>query len=154
VTSALILPVHAGVTECRVADPTGTPLNVRTIPGGRKIVETLKNGTQVTILDSKNDWAYIGLVSEKDHLIPTGWVYRKYLDCTTPKTMSDPDDWLIVKDLASSTCVVSATKPNATSSVIVTSFKAFVMGGEAMKNMVVAECGCEKQACDFELPRE
>src|SRR3974377_910390 len=91
ITNALILPAQAGATECRVADPTGTPLNVRTIPGGRKIVEKLKNGTKVTILDSKNDWAYVGLISENDHLVPTGWVYRKYLDCTAGRIMSDPD---------------------------------------------------------------
>jgi hypothetical protein len=46
-------PARGRVSVCRVADPTGTPLNVRSMPGGNKIVDTLQNGT-VTILDIKN----------------------------------------------------------------------------------------------------
>ena len=63
----------------------------------------------------------------------------------------DPDRWLIVKDVNRNTCTVLASKPTNGDLVILTSFKAFVMGGKAMKDMVVAECGCEKE-CSFELP--
>jgi hypothetical protein len=48
---------------CRVADPTGTPLNVRTSPYGT-IVATFKNGDPVTVLDASrvrgNWWVYVG----------------------------------------------------------------------------------------------
>jgi hypothetical protein len=142
-----------------VADPTSTPLNVRTVPGGKTVVENLKNGTRVVILDTKNSWAYIGLLPEEDEMavgdklvVPTGWVFRKYLDCTAPRPASDPDDWLIVKDLATNTCAVSAKPLSNKNLVVVTSFKAFMMGGKAMKQMVVAECGCEKEDCHFALP--
>jgi hypothetical protein len=160
ILDALMLPVRGKSLICRVDDPTGTPLNVRTVPGGKTIVETLKNGTPVTILDTKTKWAYIGLLPEEDEMlegdklvVPTGWVYREYLDCTTShRIMSDPDSWLIVKDLTANTCAVLARKPNNKNLVIVTSFKAYAMGGKAMKEMVVAECGCDK-GCDWELPK-
>jgi hypothetical protein len=159
ITSVLTLAAHAEVPVCRVADPTGTPLNVRTVPSGKTIVETLKNGTRVTILDTKKNWAYIALLPEEDEtavgdklVVPTGWVYREYLDCSARRKASDPDDWLIVKDLATNTCVVSAKTPNNKNLVIVTSFKAFMTGGKAMKQIVVAECGCEKEDCHLALP--
>jgi hypothetical protein len=65
---------------------------------------------------------------------------------------TDPDRWLIVKNLINNTCAVVATKSINKNLVIVTSFKAYVMGSKAMKDMVVTECGCEK-GCNFELPK-
>jgi len=66
--------------RCRVADPTGTPLNVRTSPDG-KIVLTLKNEVLVTVLDHSSnygkDWVYVGDAER----VPLGWVFRDYLDC-------------------------------------------------------------------------
>src|SRR5262245_22180150 len=75
--------VHAFVDDnagiCRVADPTGTPLNIRTFPNGT-IVATFRNGDPVTILDSRmfrgSTWAYVGTLDLK----PIGWVYRKYVN--------------------------------------------------------------------------
>jgi hypothetical protein len=51
-------------TVCRVADPTPTPLNVRSSPNGR-IVGTVENGMPVSVLDSTTDrrghgWVYVG----------------------------------------------------------------------------------------------
>ena len=43
----------------------------------------------------------------------------------------DPDTWLIVKDVNRNTCTVSASKPTNDDLVILTSFKAYVMGGKA-----------------------
>jgi Bacterial SH3 domain len=67
--------------QCRVADPTGTLLNVRTIPYG-KIVGALTNGTTVTVIDSSSTngkpWAYV--TTNDDHRL-LGWVFRDYLDC-------------------------------------------------------------------------
>jgi hypothetical protein len=39
----------AAQLRCEVADPTGTPLNVRTLPAGN-IIGTLTNVTAVTVL--------------------------------------------------------------------------------------------------------
>ena len=76
---------------CRVADPTNTPLNVRTSPNGH-IVGKLKNGDIVSILDRSSDrsgkaWAYVG--SGKDNR-PIGWVYRDFLACDDTQTASTP----------------------------------------------------------------
>jgi hypothetical protein len=67
---------------CRVADPTGTPLNVRQGPQGR-IIGTLRNGTVVrisaTARDHKNQvWARI-VDGEGRRTI--GWVLRAYMNC-------------------------------------------------------------------------
>lgn len=67
--------------QCLVADPTGTPLNVRAAPNG-PIVETLSNGIVVTILDrsSANGRAWVYVRRNKDQA-PLGWVFRDYLNC-------------------------------------------------------------------------
>jgi hypothetical protein len=67
--------------DCIVADPSPTPLNVRTAPYGR-IVSTLNNGQVVSILDSSIDnegrpWVYVA----DDTGNPLGWVYREYVVC-------------------------------------------------------------------------
>ena len=65
---------------CRVADPTGTPLNIRTSPYGT-IVAIFKNGDPVTVLDASrvrgNWWVYVGTPEFK----PIGWVYRNFINC-------------------------------------------------------------------------
>jgi clan AA aspartic protease (TIGR02281 family) len=79
------IEAHAG-TYCVVADPTGTPLNIRTSPGGQ-VIKTLNNGTSVTIFDGASvgdgKWVYVG--NYKDG-VPIGWVYRDYLDCSRTAT--------------------------------------------------------------------
>lgn len=72
-----ILSAHAG---CIVADPTPTPLNIRTAPNGR-IIGTIENGQSVNIIDHAIDnnqqpWVYIS-----DSGTPLGWVFRKYIIC-------------------------------------------------------------------------
>ena len=75
---------------CRVADPTGTPLNIRTTPYGT-VVSTFRNGDPVTILDSRafrgSTWVYVGTPDLK----PIGWVYRNYVNCgpTVPSYYDD-----------------------------------------------------------------
>jgi hypothetical protein len=64
----------------------------------------------------------------------------------------DPDRWLIFKDVSRNTCAVLVSKPINDDVVILTSFKAYIIGGKAMKNMVTAECGCAR-GCTFKLPR-
>jgi hypothetical protein len=65
---------------CVVADPTGTPLNIRTSPNG-KIVGKIANGERVRISDQTTEdgkqWAYISNAASR----PMGWVFRKFLSC-------------------------------------------------------------------------
>ncbi len=66
---------------CRVADPSGTPLNVRDGPNGR-ITGTLPNGLPVRILSGEGQtWARIGDGASGR---PIGWVFRRYLACPIP----------------------------------------------------------------------
>ena len=66
---------------CVVADPSGTPLNVRSGPHGR-ILGALHNGAAVRLLDSTRDetgrpWAFVA----PRHGGRSGWVYRGYIEC-------------------------------------------------------------------------
>jgi hypothetical protein len=61
---------------CVVADPTGTPLNVRTTPGGG-IAATIGNGTYVAIRQYNGRWVFI--TYPDGH--PIGWVFRQFLRC-------------------------------------------------------------------------
>ncbi|MBR1226373.1 MULTISPECIES: SH3 domain-containing protein [unclassified Bradyrhizobium] len=65
---------------CVVADPTGTPLNIRTSPNG-KIVGKIANGERIRISDQTTEngkqWAYISNAASR----PIGWVFRKFLVC-------------------------------------------------------------------------
>jgi hypothetical protein len=66
--------------SCVVADPTGTPLNIRTSPNG-KIVGKISNGESVRISDrtveNGKEWAYISSGASR----PTGWVFRRFIEC-------------------------------------------------------------------------
>jgi Tetratricopeptide repeat len=44
---------------CRVADPSGTPLNIRSSPKGGSIRGALSNDTVVKVLEVRGDWARI-----------------------------------------------------------------------------------------------
>ena len=67
-------------TTCVVADPTGTPLNIRTSPNG-KIVGRIANGERIRISDQTTEngkeWAYISNAASR----PIGWVFRKFIAC-------------------------------------------------------------------------
>jgi hypothetical protein len=78
---ATTLPA-AAQSRCRVLDPTGTPLNIRTSPNGN-IIGTLRNGLLVSIIDSTNDdrgrpWA---LVAQFETGRRIGWVFREFIAC-------------------------------------------------------------------------
>lgn len=66
-------------TVCTVADPTGTPLNVRAVPDG-KVIASLPNGTEVDVIEHREDgdghWALVAPYE-------TSWgiVYADYLKC-------------------------------------------------------------------------
>jgi len=48
--------------KCEVADPTGTPLNIRTLPSAKsgRTVASIANDTTVVVLDRSGDWLFIG----------------------------------------------------------------------------------------------
>jgi len=69
------------LAPCLIADPTNTPLNVRTAPNGRVIANVI-NGSRAKIIDSTTDqngkpWVYIADATGK----PIGWVFRQFITC-------------------------------------------------------------------------
>jgi hypothetical protein len=69
-------------SRCRVMDPTGTPLNIRTAPNGQ-IVGNLPNGLLVSVVDQTVDakgksWVYI---KNMDDGAVLGWVFREFIAC-------------------------------------------------------------------------
>jgi hypothetical protein len=65
VSLALVMPAFA--LDCIVADPTGTPLNIRMSPNG-KIVATARKGTRIQVFegeekydDQNRAWYFVAL---------------------------------------------------------------------------------------------
>lgn len=69
---------NAFALECTVADPSGTPMNVRSRPNGA-IVGALHNDTTVFVSGTSSDgrWAKVSPAGEGK----TGWVAKRLLDC-------------------------------------------------------------------------
>lgn len=70
--------------RCEVADPTGTPLNVRAQPNGR-VVGKLSNGSVVYqedfLYDSKGrEWLKVGMYRGKKYSV-LGYVLKDFLSC-------------------------------------------------------------------------
>ena len=70
------------LARCVIADPTSTPLNVRTAPNG-KLLSRIENGERVSLLDETFDrsgqqWAYIARGVDDQ---PLGWVFRRFIVC-------------------------------------------------------------------------
>lgn len=67
---------------CVVADPTGTPLNVRAAPGA-DILGQIGNGRDVEVLEERSDargrmWA---LIRQPGAPAAMGWVFREFIRC-------------------------------------------------------------------------
>src|ERR1035441_9415902 len=67
---------------CTVADPTGTPLNVRATPAGQLLPEVLYNGAEVIVYQASRDargkeWLLVGKPGGNSH----GWGFRDYIRC-------------------------------------------------------------------------
>jgi hypothetical protein len=83
--AALLLVLFTGIARaevCVVADPTGTPLNVRARPSQRApIIGALNNEITVLTKMSRGAWVYT-----VPHEAPgkSGWVWRKFIDCSPP----------------------------------------------------------------------
>lgn len=83
VSGVAIAPVQAEEV-CKVTDPTGTPLNVRSSPNG-EIVNALRNGREVYIHEVARDnqgraWVKIGGYYDGRYRT-WGWVIREFLSC-------------------------------------------------------------------------
>ncbi len=82
---AFLIPARGDTSVvCRVADPTGTPLNIRLEPNG-KIVATARNGDDILVFrgDEKRDsrgrlWLFVAL---KTSAAPDGYVIASYVRC-------------------------------------------------------------------------
>ena len=80
---ALVGAVDAAAQDrCRVMDPTGTPLNIRTGPNST-IIGKLPNGMLVSVIDQTYDgrgrpWVYVANYRTGR---PIGWVFREYIAC-------------------------------------------------------------------------
>jgi hypothetical protein len=75
-------PPQPVFNRCRVTDPNGTPLNVRTSPNG-SVVASLPNGMLVSVINRAIDergrgWVYIENY-DTGQLI--GWVFREFIAC-------------------------------------------------------------------------
>lgn len=74
-------PVRGAEIACIVADPTGTPLNIRDAPNGR-VVMTLSNGAKVKTTGERNHsgkrWSLVA-----DETGALGWAFSAYLDCVS-----------------------------------------------------------------------
>jgi hypothetical protein len=66
---------------CTVADPTDTPLNVRSQPNG-KILGALSNHTRVVVTVKTNDRKWAWIIPLDVDTGKTGWVFYDYLDCS------------------------------------------------------------------------
>jgi uncharacterized protein YgiM (DUF1202 family) len=76
---ALTAPGDARANEvCTVADPSGTPLNVRSQPKlDGSILGALNNDTAVVVKERRGQWASIVPESAGK----SGWVWAEYLSC-------------------------------------------------------------------------
>ena len=81
-TAVLLMATSASAARaakvCVVADPSGTPLNIRAKPNGA-IRGAVNNYTDVVIIEISNDrkWAKVAPVGPGE----IGWAFMNYLDC-------------------------------------------------------------------------
>ncbi|MEA2904358.1 MAG: hypothetical protein QOI12_1745 [Alphaproteobacteria bacterium] len=81
-TLGLALPAHA--LNCIVADPTGTPLNIRLEPNGR-VVATARTGTRIQVFEGEEKydnqnrpWYSVALPTSS---APDGYALAAYIRC-------------------------------------------------------------------------
>ncbi|MEN0087048.1 MAG: SH3 domain-containing protein [Pseudomonadota bacterium] len=89
-----------GNPTCTVADPTGTPLNIRQAPN-QKILATAPNGTVLEFIDhvehEGQTWARVASFNPKAEELTYGavYVFASYLDCDAdPRTATDNNEIL------------------------------------------------------------
>ncbi len=78
-----------GAPVCTVADPTGTPLNIRLAPNG-PVVGTAKNGTELMFVEHREVdgklWALVERFEDGELVadFDGAWVFGDYLVCSGP----------------------------------------------------------------------
>jgi Bacterial SH3 domain len=86
-----------GAPICTVADPTGTPLNIRLSPNG-PVIGSAKNGTPLAFIEHREvdgkTWALVERFNDGELAadFDGAWVFGAYLDCkgTTLGLPKDP----------------------------------------------------------------
>jgi hypothetical protein len=87
-----LTPANSAQIQCFVADPTGTPLNVRTAPNG-EVISTLQNGVFVSVVDRNVDrnqkqWLYVSDRAGRR----LGWVFGEFIKCSDGPPPVRPSD--------------------------------------------------------------
>ena len=81
---AAFIPERAVAKDCRVADPTGTPLNIRMQPNG-KIVASVRNGELIQVFEGNDKTDSQGRtwyeVAMRTSAAPEGYVPAAYVRC-------------------------------------------------------------------------
>jgi hypothetical protein len=83
-SSSLASSIDLSSKTCRVTDPTGTPLNVRSSPNG-KIISKIRNQTvvhpqSISRDDTGKPWMLIS-VKQQGSDRSLGWVVREFISC-------------------------------------------------------------------------
>jgi hypothetical protein len=80
----LIFVSDAAMGEtCAVADPSGTPLNVRRTPNG-PIVGAVLNGIPVSIRERRGDWTNIDPQAARAGWFKSTWTVQSHLPRSQP----------------------------------------------------------------------
>ena len=89
-----------GAPVCTVADPTGTPLNIRLSPNG-PVVGTAKNGTELAFVEHREVdgklWALVERfeAGELAADFDGAWVFGAYLDCEGKTSALPPEPYSV-----------------------------------------------------------
>jgi TRAP-type C4-dicarboxylate transport system substrate-binding protein len=82
--AALSAPAGAASLNCRVADPTGTPLNIRMEPNGQ-VVNTAINGELIQVFSGEEKYDSRGrlwyYVANRWSSAPDGYALAAYIRC-------------------------------------------------------------------------
>lgn len=84
VSLTLATAAHAASLDCHVADPTGTPLNIRLQPNGR-VAATAHNGELIQVFsgeekvdDKGRVWYHVAL---RTSAAPDGYAFAAFIHC-------------------------------------------------------------------------
>ena len=87
-----------GAPICTVADPTGTPLNIRLSPNG-PVVSAARNGTELVFVEHREVdgklWALVERFQSGEMAadFDGAWVFGAYLNCDTTTTGLPPEPY-------------------------------------------------------------
>jgi hypothetical protein len=80
----VVSALPAAAADCFVADPTGTPLNIRMTPNGQTVARA-RNGTRIQVFDGEDKldsqgrvWYHVALPTSA---APDGYAFAPYIRC-------------------------------------------------------------------------